>query len=455
LSGGASAQNVYWQVGSSATVEVGTAMQGNILALTSISLKDNASLAGRALARNGAVTLGTNNRITVPGGSGSGTVGALATITVTPNPDTLFFNQTQQFTAVGRDANGNVVPITPTWDVGDAGTISNTGLFTAGTMSGYWLNGIAARSGGISGYASIKVKKSAPGILATITVTPNPDTLFFNQTQQFTAVGRDADGNVVAITPSWDVGDAGTITNTGLFTAGTMSGYWLNGIAARSGGISGYASVKVKKGPVVEPPASDTLLGQAGLYGILAGTTVTCINSGIVLGDVGLWPGSAITGFPPCQSSPTPHAADDAAKAAQDALTAAYIRLNNLPCVSNLSADLGGQTLQPGVYCSLELGLTGEVFVDALGDPNAIFVIKAASTLTTAGARVTLLNNAQARNIYWVVGSSATVGTGSAMKGNILALTSITLMSDATLSGRALARNGAVTMGTNNHVTLP
>jgi hypothetical protein len=196
-------------------------------------------------------------------------------------------------------------------------------------------------------------------------------------------------------------------------------------------------------------------LGAAGTYGILAGTTVTCVNTGVVLGDVGLWPGSAITGFPPCQSSPAPHAADAGAKGAQDALTAAFIKLNGLPCSANLSADLGGQTLKPGVYCSLALGLTGEMFVDALGDPNATFVIKAASTLITAAAKVTLLNGAQAKNIFWVVGSSATVGVGSAMKGNILALTSITLTSDVTLSGRALARNGAVTLGTNNAITVP
>jgi len=127
-----------------------------------------------------------------------------------------------------------------------------------------------------------------------------------------------------------------------------------------------------------------------------------------------------------------------------------------MPCGTTLVADLGGQTLQPGVYCSLSSqGLTGEMFFDALGDPNASFVVKAASTITTAGALVTLLNGAQSKNIYWLAGSSVTLGVGSAMKGNIIALSSITLVDNATLIGRALARNGAVSLGNNNVITLP
>ena len=126
------------------------------------------------------------------------------------------------------------------------------------------------------------------------------------------------------------------------------------------------------------------------------------------------------------------------------------------PCGSAIAADLGGQTLTPGVYCApTSVGLTGTVIIDALGDPNAHFVIKSTTTLTTATAQVTLLNGARARNIYWLVGSSATLGTGSALKGQLIALTSITLNDDARILGRALARNGAVTLGTGNAITLP
>ena len=127
-----------------------------------------------------------------------------------------------------------------------------------------------------------------------------------------------------------------------------------------------------------------------------------------------------------------------------------------MPCGTSLSTDLGGQTLAPGVYCALAAqGLTGEMFLDAQGDPNAIFVIQVGTALTTATAQVTLLNGAQAKNVYWQVGSSATLGVGSAMKGNILAYASITIVDNSTLLGRALAENAAVTLGTSNIITLP
>jgi len=172
--------------------------------------------------------------------------------------------------------------------------------------------------------------------------------------------------------------------------------------------------------------------------------------------DVSVWPSTAITGFPPCTLTGAKHAGDAYAQAAQAALSTAYAQLAAMPCGTTLSADLGGQTLVPGVYCAgSSQALTGEVILDAQGNPNASFVIKAGTTLITASAQITLLNGAQAKNIYWLVGSSATIGTGSAMKGDIIALTSITLNDAASIIGRALAMNGAVTLGTGNVITLP
>jgi hypothetical protein len=249
------------------------------------------------------------------------------------------------------------------------------------------------------------------------------------------------------------VASGGSISTGGLFTAGTTAGTFTNTVEATIGSVSGFATVVVT---VVASPQPTISLGAAASHSLLAGSTFTCVDLGIIDAHASVWPGSAITGFPPCVITGAVHAADAFAQTAQGALTIAYNQLDALPCGSTLTSDLGGQTLQPGVHCSLSSqGLTGEMFLDALGDPNAIFVIKAASTLTTATAQVTLLNGAQAANIYWLVGSSATLGTGSAMKGNIIALTSITLLDTATLSGRALARNGAVTLGTSNVITLP
>ena len=321
-------------------------------------------------------------------------------------------------------------------------------VFTAGAAAGTFTNTVRAASGAVSGTATVTV---TTGALATIVVTPNPATLAVNGTQQFTAVGKDAGGNVVAITPTWTVvAGGGTITGGGAFTAGLVDGTFANTVQATSGSISGNATVVIS----APPPLVD--LGAAATHGVLGGSTVTCVASGTVNADVSVWPGTAITGFPPCVLTGTKHAGDAYAQTAQAALSPAYAQLAAMACGTTLSADLGGQTLLPGVYCAAaSQALTGEVILDAQGNPNASFVIKAGTTLTTAGAQVTLHNGAQAKNVYWLVGTSATIGVGSAMQGDIIALTSITLNDAATIVGRALASNGAVTLGTGNVITLP
>lgn len=292
-----------------------------------------------------------------------------------------------------------------------------------------------------------------PSALALITVTPST-TLPIGGTQQFTAVGTNGNNAVVAITPAWSVvSGGGTISGTGLFTAGATAGTFTNTVRAQSGTRSGFASVIVL---AATPPVPIIPLGNAATHGILAGSTISCVTLGTINADASVSPGSAITGFPPCVITGARNAANAFALNAQTSLTTAYNQLAGLPCSATLSADLGGQTLRPGVYCSLSSqGLTGELFLDALGDANATFVIRASSTITTAGAVVTLLNGAQSRNVYWHSGSSVTLGTGSAMKGNLIALSSISLLDNTTLIGRALARNGAVTLGNNVQITLP
>jgi hypothetical protein len=210
------------------------------------------------------------------------------------------------------------------------------------------------------------------------------------------------------------------------------------------------------QGPGSGPGPTGPPLGPADTYGILAGSTVTCVGPvGTISADVGLWPGSAVTGFPTCTISGTRNTANAVAQTAQDNLTTAYDDLAGRACGTTLSANLGGTTLAPGVYCSLSSqGLTGTVTLDGQGNNNATFVIQVASALTVAGS-VDLIGGAQAKNVWWQVGSSATIGTGSVMKGNIVAFTSITLNDNATLLGRALARNGAVSLGSNNTITLP
>ena len=150
------------------------------------------------------------------------------------------------------------------------------------------------------------------------------------------------------------------------------------------------------------------------------------------------------------------HANDGVAIADQIALTNAYTIAAGKPCSASnvISGDLGGTTKPAGVYCGAALALTGILTLDGGGDPNAAFLFQSGSDLIVAG-NVVLINGAQAKNVYWQVGSSATLGTASHFQGNIMALTSITLVTGTTLNGRALARNGAVSAGTGSVITLP
>jgi len=198
-------------------------------------------------------------------------------------------------------------------------------------------------------------------------------------------------------------------------------------------------------------------LGTAAPFAVLAGTTVTNTGSSVISGDLGVSPGSAVTGFPPGQvNNGTQHITDGVALQAQSDLTTAYNDAAGRTPVNTVSADLGGQTLAPGVYNSASsLGLTGTVTLDAQGDPSAVFVFQAGSTLITAPtSTVALTGGAQACNVFWQVGSSATLDTASTFVGTIMALTSATLDTGATVQGRVLARNGAVTLDTNT-ITTP
>ena len=200
-------------------------------------------------------------------------------------------------------------------------------------------------------------------------------------------------------------------------------------------------------------------LGTAGGFAVLGGQTVTNTGPSVITGDLGLSPGSAVTGFPPGVVSPpgTIHRADTVAAQAQNDVTTAYNTAAGLPCLQDLTGNnLGGLTLTPGVYCfSSSAQLTGTLTLDGLGDPEADFVFQTGSTFTTASASsVVLIGQAQPCRVFYKVGSSGTLGTGSHFVGTILALTSITATTGTSVEGRLLARNGAVTLDSNT-VTRP
>jgi hypothetical protein len=192
-------------------------------------------------------------------------------------------------------------------------------------------------------------------------------------------------------------------------------------------------------------------LGTASSFAVLAGSTVTNTGPTVVRGDLGVHAGSAVTGFPPgIVTEGTIHAADAVAQQAQSDTTTAYNDAAGRSSTSAAGAELAGQTLVGGVYTGGTLGLNGTLTLDGQGDPATVFIFQASTTLITGSAsRVELIGGAQACNVFWQVGSSATLATDTVFVGTVLALTSIEAQTRASVAGRLLARNGAVTLDTN------
>jgi hypothetical protein len=203
----------------------------------------------------------------------------------------------------------------------------------------------------------------------------------------------------------------------------------------------------------VAAQAAAVNLGTAAPFVVLGGQSVTNTGPSVLYGGLGVSPGTSLVGFglPAVVNGPT-HNNDAVASQAQADLTTAYNVAAGQPPASILTGqDLGGLTLVAGAYSfASSAGLTGALTLDAQGDPNAEFIFEIGSTLTTASASsVNLINGASACNVYWQVGSSATLGTTTAFKGNLMALSDISLNNGATVVGRMLARNGSVTLINN------
>jgi hypothetical protein len=198
-------------------------------------------------------------------------------------------------------------------------------------------------------------------------------------------------------------------------------------------------------------------LGTAANFAVLGGSAVTNTGTTTVTGDLGVSPGTSISGFPPGTVSGTQHAANDTASAtAQLDAKNAYNAANALTGGTTENGDIGGKTLYCGLYtASSSISAATDVTLDAQGNGNNVFIFQISSTLTTSpGAKVILAGGAQAKNIFWIVGSSATIDTTSVFQGTILSYASVTMNNGAVLNGRALARVGAVTL-TGSTVTKP
>ena len=241
-----------------------------------------------------------------------------------------------------------------------------------------------------------------------------------------------------------------TVTTVTGVTRKITSAFRLAAIAVPA--IAAAALIGAASPAAAAAAAAPVPLGTAAHFAVLAASTVTNTGLTVITGDLGLSPGTSVTGFPPGLVTGTVHTADSVALQAQTDLTTAYNDAAGQSATATIPAELGGTTETSGVYVSAAgtFGITGTVTLDAQGNPAAVFIFKAASTLITASAsNVKLVNGAKAANVFWLAGSSATLGTSSTFRGNILALASITVTTGVIIKGRALARTAAVTLDTD------
>lgn len=209
--------------------------------------------------------------------------------------------------------------------------------------------------------------------------------------------------------------------------------------------------VLTAKNALSSNPLAPNLLTAAS-FAVLASSTITNTGSSVVTGDLGLYAGTSVTGFPPGTVIGVQHITDSAAHQAEIDAMAAYTDLASRSVTTNYSGtDLGTLTLAPGVYkFNTSAQLTGTLTLDAGGNANAVWIFQIGSTLTTASASaVSIINGGSAGNVYWQVGSSATLGTTTSFQGTILALASVTCTTSASIQGRAIALTAAVTLDTN------
>ncbi|MFH0920223.1 MAG: ice-binding family protein [Fibrobacterota bacterium] len=486
LINGARASNVIWQVGSSATLGATSVFKGIILASVSISMASGATLEGRALARTGTVALNGNTISSrLPEVTASPVIVDLGTadsFAVLSGTSVTSVNATAITGDLGVSP-GTTVTGTPTMDgtihTNDATAIqAQLDLDTAYDDAAGRTVGALMIAGNLGGqtltpglYTSTSTLAISSGDL-TLDAQGDPDAVFIFQIASTLST---ATGTHVILSDSakasnifWQVGSSATLGATSVFKGNILaldsitleSGVILDGrVLARNGAVTldGDTITSRPATVIIAPPQALVALATAADFAVLAGTSVTSNNAVTLTGDLGVSPGVTVTGAPIV--SGTTHLNDAIAIQAQLDLTIAYDdAAGRTVGAVTVAGNLGGDTLTPGLYTSTSsLAIsTGDLTLDAAGDSDAVFIFQMASTLTTSlDRKVILINDARASNIFWQVGSSATLGANSVFEGTLLALTSITLEAGATLNGRALARTGTVTLDGNTVTTPP
>jgi choice-of-anchor A domain-containing protein/uncharacterized repeat protein (TIGR01451 family) len=430
---------------------------------------------------SGAVTSGevgvalNSGAITVSGGTAPYTFSILGTLPagVTLNPSTGAITGTPTTAgtfsvkvtdAAGASSTGSAITINPVLSVtcataigGQAGVAFSSGAITvSGGTAPYAFSILGALPAGLTFSTSTGLVIGIPTTAGTFSVKVTDAVGVSSTGCAFTitvnlaaslSITKSADS--ASITAGGLAGYKVIISNLGLTTATglTLSDPLPGGVGSDIQWVIDSTTGNPTAFTITGSTASQQL-AMSGTMSVLAATTITNTGLTVITGDIGLSPGTAVTGFLPGVVTGSIHAADSTAATAQTALTTAYLAAAGKSGGTTVAGDLAGRTLTAGVYTSASsLANSGDLTLDAQGDPNAVFTFQMGSTLTTlSGSHIILANGANACNVFWQVGSSATLGTYSVFKGNILALTSITITTGVNLQGTALARNGAVTL---------
>ena len=400
--------------------------------------------------------------------------GAVVLVTATPNVG-------YTFTSWSGDATGTTNPLTVTMNSNKNITANFTAVANTYELNVTAVNGSALKNPNLTAYNSgaVVLVTATPDVGYTFTSwsgdatgTTNPLTVTMNANKNITAnftliplntfaLNVIANNGTVVKNPNLVSYESGASVN---LTATPNSGFKFDSWSGDASGNLPTATVIMNSNKNVTanfiadviPPAGPLAidLGCAAPYAVLAGSTITSTGFSIINGDVGLSPGSALVGFPPGIINGTQQITTPLAAAAKLCLTSAYIdgQGRSLNAIS-LPGQLGGLTLAPGLYANSSTsgisgtGANGILTLDAQGNANAVWIFQIGSTLTTDPATsIVLSGGAQAKNIFWIVGTSATLGTTSVFYGNILADQSITLNTGSILNGRALTRIAAVTL---------
>ncbi|MDJ0378838.1 ice-binding family protein [Cryobacterium sp. PH31-L1] len=461
LANGAQASNVFWQVVGAVSLGAASSFTGNILGLAAISIGAGTTLIGRALTSDGAISMASNIFMTEPplnlrtagsysvlagasvvnsgGTTLSGFLGVSPATSVSGFPPGLVTGSTHLGTAESAQAQ-----IDLQLAINDAAARTPTATLS-GNLGGQTYNaGVYAAPGSLTVGSSV-----------TFDGQGNPNAVFIFQldgdltTSAGTTVrlinGAQASRVFWQVDGVVQLGAAsafsGIIVGQGAITVGTHTSF--TGRALTRSGTVALGSNAFTTEPVVN-------LGSASTYAILATTSVANTGNSSLDGDIGVSPGTAVTGFPPGVLTGTIHGGDTAAAAAQIDLAAAYKDAAARPATAAISGDLAGRTLTSGVYKSTAaLAISTTLTLDGQGNPNAIFIIQVdAAFNTAAGSIVVLTNGAQASRVYWQIAGAVSLGAASAFSGTIVGMAAISIGAGVGFVGRALTANGAVSMST-------